>query len=431
MSDRPIDPLGAFELRLGRELRTLSDPALRFVDATELAHALATSGPSSRMRGLPWIDLGRRLGSRRPARLAAALVAAAVVVAVGGIGLAVLKQSHGVAANPTPTLRPSASASPSTDRAVVDMTEIQSSWKSVGTRKARFVNGNHSTDVDAQLNIVIGPGTVTITELRDEILNSVALDRAGGLQVRLLSAAFDWTCRIGDVGEYGVRLSPGGETMTLTPLNDACRERAAILVGRWDRTDIGPLLAGNHVSKLFRPFGTSGQLSYAVPTGWEETDECAGCFRLYKSKDPSGLSISLMADVAPTTEGPLCRDMVAGAGSTPAGIATWLASIQNLKVSKPTPISVGGLSGVSVDLSVRSDAATKCAYLADGNGDVALADPDGLATLSVPGTGRDRYLLLDRGDGRMLAIIIESEGAAWTAAVAEAMNIVQTFEFAR
>jgi hypothetical protein len=139
-----------------------------------------------------------------------------------------------------------------------------------------------------------------------------------------------------------------------------------------------------------------------------------------------------MADVAPTTPGAPCSDMVASAGTTPEGIATWLASIQNLKVSAPTPIRVGGLMGVSVDLSIRSGSPTKCAYLVDGNGDVALADPKGLVKAGAPGTGVDRYLLLDRDDGRTLAVIIESsDPATWPAGMADAMGVVETFEFTR
>jgi hypothetical protein len=260
MSERPTDPMGAFELQLSRELLLVSGPALRSVDAIALAHELATTAPSSRLRWLSGFKAGHWIGLRLTARPAVVLAAVAVVFAVG-VGSAVLKQPHGVAADSSPTPSASPSASPSTGRAVVDMTELQSSWKSVGTRKARFVNGNHSIETDAQLNIFIGHGTLTIMEQREDVLNSVALTSAGAVRVQLLSEAFDWTCQIGDAGEYEVGLSSDGQTMTITVVDDACQERAAILIGPWDRTDIGPLLPGDHASKLFRPFGTSGQLS--------------------------------------------------------------------------------------------------------------------------------------------------------------------------
>jgi hypothetical protein len=56
------------------------------------------------------------------------------------------------------------------------------------------------------------------------------------------------------------------------------------------------------------------------------------------------------------------------------------------------------------------------------------------ARLMDPGvlnTGRVRYPLLDRGDGRTLIFVTEAGDKARWAAVAGAMPIVQSFEFAR
>jgi hypothetical protein len=107
----------------------------------------------------------------------------------------------------------------------------------------------------------------------------------------------------------------------------------------------------------------------------------------------------------------------------------------NLDVQKLTPpVMIGGLSGVAVDVTVRPpDASLTCPYLADGNGDVTLADPDAPDTqLSVPIAGAVRYVLLDRGDGQTLVAIIETQDrSTWGAWLPDAMQIVQSFEFVR
>jgi hypothetical protein len=104
-------------------------------------------------------------------------------------------------------------------------------------------------------------------------------------------------------------------------------------------------------------------------------------------------------------------------------------------VAKPTPpVAIGGLSGVAVDVGIRpgSDSLT-CRFLDDGGGDVALADPGApAAQLAFANNDSTRLILLDRGDGQTLAIVIEADSmGGWQTELAEAMTIVQSFEFTR
>src|SRR4051812_46073532 len=107
MPEQPMEPMGAFEARLSRELRVMSEPALRSVDATRLAHDLAT--PASALPALPGFLLRRPLRSPWSARLGAGL--AAVVIAAVALGGALLARPNGVAVMPSPSLSPSPSAS--------------------------------------------------------------------------------------------------------------------------------------------------------------------------------------------------------------------------------------------------------------------------------------------------------------------------------
>jgi hypothetical protein len=52
--------------------------------------------------------------------------------------------------------------------------------------------------------------------------------------------------------------------------------------------------------------------------------------------------------------------------------------------------------------------------------------------LALNGSAMARYVLLDRGDGSALVIAVEApDKATWDAFIAEAMPIVQSFEFTR
>src|SRR5205085_7801608 len=127
--------------------------------------------------------------------------------------------------------------------------------------------------------------------------------------------------------------------------------------------------------------------------------------------------------VAPTDEGQGCRSDALATARTPDQIARWLATAEGLHVTKPTPTLVGGLNGVSVDVSALPDALSmRCSFLVDGSGSVTLADPDsGADQVSVPSTGGARFVLLDRGDGHTLLIDIETDKeAALGAAISEA-----------
>ncbi len=50
----------------------------------------------------------------------------------------------------------------------------------------------------------------------------------------------------------------------------------------------------------------------------------------------------------------------AGVGRTPAALAAWLRTIPGLSVSTPVPATIGGLSGVVVDLAVAPGATPQC-----------------------------------------------------------------------
>ena len=217
----------------------------------------------------------------------------------------------------------------------------------------------------------------------------------------------------------------------------SCSARAAVLAGDWDHTNLGPLAPGRHVGTPFRPFGggTTGSLSYTVPTGWKEQGESQSYFAV-SGPDPAVLtSISVLSDVAPSTEDKNCTGTpVADVGRTPTAVAAWLATLTGLVVTKPTPVSIGGLNGVMVDVSLAPSWPEPCVTIPQPGTDVTTFVDAGSGDVSgtIGGGTRERYILLDRGDGQSLLIDIEAQdSASWAAVMTAAMPVVNTFEFSR
>ena len=223
-------------------------------------------------------------------------------------------------------------------------------------------------------------------------------------------------------------------------MNDACTERATILAGDWIRTGLGDLAPGRHVALPFRPFGdaTTGQFSYSVSTGWAATEEGPGDFSL-RLPGADGPSIRLRSNVVPASSTPDtgCNDSPADIQRTPVASATWLATRPGLVATTPTSVAIGGLSGVAVDLSMNIASAPCPTLFMDRS-----PNPNTWIEMTVDtgysDEGRARYVLLDRGDGQILLIAIEMGNAiqapneaTWDAAIADAMSVVETFEFTR
>jgi hypothetical protein len=240
---------------------------------------------------------------------------------------------------------------------------------------------------------------------------------AGGTEPRTV-----WHCQVGDAGTYSFSLSAGDQQLTLTPVNDACAERATILAGDWIWTELGDLTPGRHVSRAFRPFGggTSGQFSFTIPAGWAVSEAAPRGLSVWNPAVET--SIRVFASVVPVSNSPDDGCIASPADvRTPSAIAAWLAT--RAAVTTPTPVTIGGLSGLVVDVSVNPALVTCPDLFVDLYGGFAAGLSD---------DSRARYVLLDRGDGQILLVAIEApDKATWDAAIANAMPIVQSFEFAR
>lgn len=378
-------------------------------------------------------------------RLAAA---AAIAIALVGVGAFAFSRMSNVASPATPSPSRVATPTPAVGASAPLPIALRGRW--VGEPRVvpeapepPFRNGLNLSD--AQLAFALaGQGTAT------QFASTAALVAPG--QIRLRGATTDGGCQPGNEGTYSFTLDASGTALTFTPIADACPARAAALAGDWTHvgcTDdqgwcLGDLTAGTHKSVVFTPFVPAsawtfayGKFTYTVPAGWVNTGDCPWCYTLAKQGAPENTNINIWTDAVAHAQDPQCSGGAEpGVGRTADEIVTWLTTLPGLVTSAPAPITVGGLSGRVVDLSVQPTWTATCEYAYTAGlplvstfyGATAGNDFD----WNIQGEGRTRIIALALGDGRALVINIEAQNKAdYDALLPGAMEVVNTFTFIR
>ncbi|MCW2543295.1 MAG: hypothetical protein JWM40_847 [Frankiales bacterium] len=124
---------------------------------------------------------------------------------------------------------------------------------------------------------------------------------------------------------------------------------------------LGPLAAGTYTTQYFQP-----AITYTVPRGWDSEEDQPGNFLLIPpGGDLPGVDegtsdfLGIYSSVA-APDG--CKDAPApGVGMTAAAVSDWLTRDPSLVVTAKHPVTVGGLTGVVMDLAV-SARAKPCPY---------------------------------------------------------------------
>ncbi|HST17999.1 MAG TPA: serine/threonine-protein kinase [Gaiellaceae bacterium] len=125
-------------------------------------------------------------------------------------------------------------------------------------------------------------------------------------------------------------------------------------------TCLGELTAGTHSTSTFRP-----QLTYTVPVGWTNYSDRPSFVNFvppggdWRGVDPEKSDfVGVMTSIAAASAG------CAGASTvhTPAAYARWLGRQPGLAITRPTPVTLGGLSGLVVDIRVRKTWKRTCPW---------------------------------------------------------------------
>jgi hypothetical protein len=282
---------------------------------------------------------------------------------------------------------------------------------------------------------------------RSDLVSDAGRDAAGQLQFRLIADGAG--CHAGDLGTYAFTLSPGGGFLSLHATAEACPARSDALSGDWERSDcpnpgtwcLGNIEAGDHRSAVFNPFLTFdswsfdyGRLSYTVPPGWGNDEEDRTLYVLSKQGRGEDASIWLLSDEGAHLQGATCPENQVDPRvvRTTAALSAWIRSLPGLVASATTPVTVGGVSGLYLDLTVDGGKARACPGSPDPTVQL-FADTDGNEhDVRVHGDVPMRVYLLDLGDGRSLVMFVNGvDKATYDALLPEATSIIDSFQFHR
>ena len=266
------------------------------------------------------------------------------------------------------------------------------------------------------------------------------------------------TCQKGDVGTYRFALSPGKKRLTLTAEDDACAPRSLAAAGEWVRVDCttGPDIAGgdydcygdleagtypsravNLRNEVDNGATTFGALTFTVPAGWSHVADNGNRFwlmpsaeysRLHDGGDLDGLFVfghpqaASQADDCPS-------EAEKGVGGTPGAIMASITSRPSLTTTTPQPITINGRSGLWTDVRLDPSWKKTCPWWDGGPIAPVIYANTGVSTVDAQIS--ERLILLDIGHGDTVSIEIDSvDPSTRETFVAQAMQVVKTFEFA-
>jgi hypothetical protein len=178
-------------------------------------------------------------------------------------------------------------------------------------------------------------------------------------------------------------------------------------------TCLGVLSAGTYSTTSFTP-----SITYTVPDdGWSNGEDRAGIFVLLAPGESfSGVEadtsdwIGVFRNIGPTAAG--CDEEVEPGVVSAQAMTDWFRRQPGLVVTKPQPISVGGLSGLMIDLSLAPNWTGMCPFIPDiplvslllGTG-----PSEGLGIV-VEASWKTRLYLLDFDDDNIAIYVMEHPG---------------------
>jgi hypothetical protein len=379
-------------------------------------------------RGLPWRSTPMN-------RAILAIGTTAVVVAAVALYLGGFSSSPEVGTSPTPAV----SATPSGVSGPLP-TELQSRW---------FGGHRDFVQLDKGSTLLFTAGDFVMNESNEwdttRFLSSSATAVGDG-QLRLELTAIGSGCEAGDVGTYSWSLSPSGRTLTVTPDSDDCAARLSAVPGVWwlagcpNELCLGELDAGTYQSQYFVPSldpGATwepdfGGLMYTVPEGWANSNDGPDSFELVPAAEMPPVAesdrlrnIGVFRQPSAMTQDRPCSDEVEpGVGRTVDDLVAWLQSVPGLNTTEPTPITIGGHAGQTLDL--QRDPAWTATCEGSSERLVTFLNPG----IAVGESQRVRLILLDLGDGDVVATgVWTRDQETFDAFVPDAMQVVESFQF--
>jgi hypothetical protein len=213
--------------------------------------------------------------------------------------------------------------------------------------------------------------------------------------------------------------------MLLAVLLVACGGAAAPVPTSTPTAAPSPLKPGAHASKQF-----GAPVTWIVPAGWENPSDLEQ-YLLLRPIGSDLAGIHLFLDPFAASQDPSCPgEREPGVGTTADELADWIRSRPGLAVSPPTLATVGGLTGVMLDIRIADGWLPSCPF-ADGLPTVPLITraPGGYHWV-VAGNERLRIYLLDLPAGGTVLVDIDAfDGRLFNDLLREAAPVVNSLSF--
>lgn len=179
-------------------------------------------------------------------------------------------------------------------------------------------------------------------------------------------------------------------------------------------------------SRAFQP-----TVTYTLPTTWENPADSADFFQLRPTGSESE-GIYLFRDPKPASQDASCPETAQPlVGGTSKDMVAWIRSLPGLVVSDPAPVTIGGLSGESMDLGILNGWTTSCPF-ANGLPTVPLfVGANGDYRWVIAGSERLRLAILDAPGGTVVVDIDSFDGQNMDGLLSAADPIIKSFSFAK
>ena len=179
-------------------------------------------------------------------------------------------------------------------------------------------------------------------------------------------------------------------------------------------------------SSAFQP-----ALTYSLPAGWENPADLADFFQLRPTGSESQ-GLYVFRDPKPASQDASCPETAQPlVGGTSKDMIAWIRSLPGLVVSDPAPVTIGGLSGETIDLGIVNGWTASCPF-ANGSPTVPLfVGANGDYRWVIAGTERLRLAILDVPGGTVVVDIDSFDGQNVDGLLAAADPILKSLSFAK
>lgn len=190
---------------------------------------------------------------------------------------------------------------------------------------------------------------------------------------------------------------------------------------------LGLLDTAKHHSALFSP-----GFSFSMPvTGWENTLEEGGVMPFIPIAEPGDGITFFRGAKANKSDGTVDASVTSDVDA----LSAWLTANPDLSASAPVPVSVGGLSGVRIDLTVAPNATSHttdckvvtCVWFLSGRD--PSTKPTWLWDFGIVSSERLRVYLLKAKDGVVTIIADSLDGTTWDDLTATTEEFLKTVTF--